>query len=103
MIAVPAWLDQDAWDGFCQMRRSMGKSKPFTDRASLLILRRLQEIKSAGHCPNAALDQSTLHGWAGVWPAKQEQIEPARTSDADRTAAYLASEAEHRRALRAVR
>ena len=103
MIGFPSWIDPEAWSGFCDMRKSMGKGKPFTDRAKLLILRRLEEFHRLGHDANAALDQSTLHGWAGVWPAKQEQIEPARTSDADRTAAYLAREAEHRRALRQVK
>ena len=81
----------------------MPKSKPFTARAAMLILKRLQEIKDAGHCPNAALDQSTINGWAFVWPAKVEQIEPLRSSEADRTAEYLRSEAEHRRSLRSVK
>jgi len=101
--SYPQWLDREAWIGFEEMRLAMPKSKPFTQRAAMLILKQLQVIKDAGHDPNAALDQSTINGWAYVWPAKQEQIEPARTSDADRTAAYLASEAEHRRALRQVK
>ena len=102
MQSIPEWLDPEAWQGFCEMRKAMGKGKPFTDRARLLILRRLEEFHRLGHDANAALDQSTLHGWAGVWPAKQEQIEPASRSDADRTAEYLRSEQEHRKSLRRV-
>jgi len=99
MLDMP-WLDKEIWEGFCFMRRSMGKSKPFTPLAEKQILIKLARIRSAGHDPNEALLQSIVNCWMGVWPAKPEQIEPARTSDADRTAAYLAREAEHRRALR---
>jgi hypothetical protein len=67
----------------------MPKSKPFTTRAAVLILYELQRIKDAGHCPNAALDQSTLHGWADVWPAKDKAISRKGASEADATRAYL--------------
>jgi hypothetical protein len=103
LSSYPQWLDRDTWEGFEEMRRTMSKSKPWTKRAAILILKRLQEIKDAGHCPNAALDQSTVCGWAFVWPAKIDQIEPCKRSDADRTSQYLKAEAEHRKSLRAVK
>jgi len=53
---------------------------PFTDRAAQMIVVELQRIKDAGHCPNAALDQSTLMGWRSVWPAKEKYIERAPTA-----------------------
>lgn len=85
MIPLPAYVDKDAWDGFVSMRQAMGKTKPFTTRAATLILYELQRIKDAGHCPNAALDQSVLRGWADVWPAKDKPIERAITSAAEQT------------------
>ena len=91
MIPLPAYVDPDAWAGFVEMRRAMGKTKPFTTRAATLILYQLQRIKDAGHCPNAALDQSTLRGWADVWPAKEKQIDRAVCTQAQETTAYLAS------------
>ena len=100
--SFPQWLDIESWTGFEDMRKAMGKSKPFTHRAAILVLKELQKIKDAGHCPNAALDQSTLRGWADVWPAKDKEIEVCQRSDADRTAQYLKAEAEHRKSVRRV-
>jgi hypothetical protein len=91
MIPLPAYINREAWDGFVEMRRAMPKSKPFTTRAATLILYELQRIKDAGHDPNAALDQSTLRGWADVWPAKDKQIEAKAGSGADKTRAYIDS------------
>ena len=97
MIPLPGYIDKDAWDGFVEMRKAMPKTKPFTTRAATLILYELQRIKDAGHCPNAALDQSTLRGWADVWPAKAKDIEKAAGRAADATRDYL--EAEKSRAV----
>ena len=87
MIALPSYVDPEAFAGFLEMRRKI--RAPLTDRAAVLLLRDLQAIKDAGHCPNAALDQSTLLGWRGVWPAKDKAIERAASSEATRTAEYL--------------
>ena len=85
MIPLPAYIDAEAWAGFVEMRRAMPKSKPFTDRAATLILYELQRIKDAGHDPNAALDQSTLHGWADVFVPKDKPIDRAPQSAAEET------------------
>lgn len=95
MIPLPGYIDRAAWDGFCDMRAAMPKSKPFTTRAMTLILYELQRIKDAGYCPNAALDQSTLHGWSDVYMPQEKTIQPARRSEADKTSAWLAEQREH--------
>ena len=78
-LILPDWIDPEACAGFVEMRKSMRKV-PFTERAAQMILADLQKIKEAGHCPNAALDQSTVMGWRGVWPAKEKRIERAPTA-----------------------
>jgi hypothetical protein len=83
MLPLPAWVDHDAWAGFVEMRKAMPKSRPFTLRAATLILKELQRIKDAGHCPNAALDQSTMRGWSDVWPAKEKAIQRAGKAPSD--------------------
>jgi hypothetical protein len=88
--SYPQWLDKDAWDGFCEMRRSMPKSRPFTPRAAVLILKKLQQIKDAGHDPNAALDQSTLKGWCDVYVCHCQAIDKKTVAPVDCTQAYLA-------------
>ena len=95
MIPLPGYIDRDAWQGFIDMRTAMPKSKPFTTRAATLILYELQRIKDAGYDPNAALDQSTLHGWADVYVPQEKPIQAARRAEADKTAAYLAQQREH--------
>lgn len=91
MIPLPAYIDPEAWAGFVEMRKAMPKSKPFTTRAATLILYELQRIKDAGHDPNAALDQSTLRGWADVYVPQCKEIERKATPATDRTRAYLDS------------
>lgn len=73
MIALPPFIDPEAWHGFLEMRKSM-KKIPFTDRAQKMILAELYKIKEAGHDPNAALDQSTLNGWRDVWAPRNKEI-----------------------------
>lgn len=75
MTPIPSYLSPEAWSEFVKMRQKI--KKPLTDYAAKLILRRLQAIKTAGHDPNAALDQSTVNCWAGVWPARDEAIQAA--------------------------
>lgn len=94
MIALPDWIDSEAWEGFCEMRRAM-KKIPFTDRAQKMILKSLYDLKKAGHDPNASLDQSTLMGWRDVWPPKDKEI-PVIRNQADETARYLAEQERHR-------
>ncbi len=95
MIALPEWIDPEAWEGFCEMRKAM-KKIPFTDRAQKMVLKSLYELRAAGHDPNASLDQSTLMGWRDVFPPKAKEI-PVIKSQADETARYLAEQERHRR------
>ena len=74
MLTLPPWIDSEAWVGFCEMRKAIPKC-PFTPRAQLMIVGELDKIRRAGHCPNAALDQSTRMGWRDVWPAKEKDIQ----------------------------
>lgn len=74
MIPLPGYIDPEAWAGFVEMRKASGRTRPFTTRAATLILFELQRLKDAGHDPNAALDQSTRHGWADVYPLKDKPI-----------------------------
>ena len=88
---LPDYIDPDAWAGFVAMRRAM-KAHPWTPRAELLILRNLAEMHTKGHDVNAALDQSTLCGWRGVWPAKGWSV-PSAHETPERYAKRVAAEA----------
>jgi len=82
------------------MRRMV--KKPLTQRAALMILAELQRFKTAGHDPNAALDQSTNHCWADVYPATEKPIEAAASSDYEKTQAYMREQEAHRKGIRRV-
>jgi hypothetical protein len=96
MIALPDWIDREAWEGFCEMRQAM-KKIPFTDRAQKMVLKSLYELRAAGHDPNASLDQSTLMGWRDVFPPRNKEI-PVIRSQVDETSRYLAEQEKHRQA-----
>jgi hypothetical protein len=95
LIALPPYVDPEAWDGFESMRKTI--KKPLTDRARKLVLYELQRIKDAGHCPNAALDQSTNHCWCDVFVPNDKPIEAAPGARVAQTEAWLS---EHERAKR---
>jgi hypothetical protein len=90
MIALPKYIDTEAWAGFEEMRKLI--KKPMTDRARKQVVYELDRIRKAGHCPNAALIQSEVHCWADVYEPQQKEIKQAATSEADKTARFLAEE-----------
>lgn len=72
---LPEWIDRSAWDGFIDMRRSIGKPLK-TDRAINGIIAKLDEFKKSGQDPNKILDQSTMNSWQGVFPLKKDNGKP---------------------------
>lgn len=78
MTALPAFIDQDAWEGFVEMRRRQEKQSrgkiAWTSRAEKLVLAELYKLRDRGHDPNLSLDQSTLKGWTDVWPVTEKDI-----------------------------
>lgn len=95
MIPLPPHINPEAWDGFCQMRKSMGKAVPFTQRAAVLIMLELQKLKDQGYDPNECLDQSTMKGWRGVFPTPHKPV-PEAAKQANK---WLQEQAEHRAKL----
>jgi len=67
-FALPDWIPEAEWLGFCEMRRSI--KAPLTDRAKAGIVRDLERLADDGHQPGRVLDQSTMNAWRGVFPLK---------------------------------
>lgn len=65
MLLLPEWLSREAWDGFCDLRDVMWKSKkiPWTKRAQELILNDLADCNRKGFDVNYMLDEAVIHGW----------------------------------------
>lgn len=86
--ALPDWIDPAAWDGWLEMRRQK-KAAP-TQRALDLAILKLDELRRAGHDPNASLDQSTFENWTGLFVPRQGVQQTIRQRDnADRLARHL--------------
>jgi hypothetical protein len=90
MIALPPYIDKEVWDALIEVRKA--KRVPTTDYAAKLLLYEVQRIKDAGHDPNAAIKQSILKGYTDVYEPKEKPIQAAATSEADKTARYLAEQ-----------
>jgi len=91
MIALPPWLDAEAWAELLAMRKKI--KKPATDFAQLLLMKELYKIRDAGHDANEALAQSIVKCWTDIYPPKRKQIAPAASSDYDKTQARARVEA----------
>jgi hypothetical protein len=92
MIPLPAYVDQEAWQGLMEVRAKL--KAPNTAYAQKLLLYEVQRIKDAGHDANEAIKQSVLKGWKDVYCPKDKPIEPAKRQEAEQTQAWIA---EHRR------
>lgn len=70
MSAIPDYIDPQAWADFVTMRKKKGSRAPWTDGAERLTLRKLAEMHADGFDTTAALEESTIRGWAGVFPVR---------------------------------
>ncbi len=64
---VPDYIDVEAWNGYVDMRRSMGKSAPFTEKAKELTLRKLEDFHRQGYDVNHILETSIERSWRCVF------------------------------------
>ena len=67
-FVLPDCISPEAWAGFLEMRKRK-RANP-TDRAKQLIIEKLAKLSPDGSDCNAILDQSTEHGWTGVFELK---------------------------------
>lgn len=94
-LRYPIWLPTEPWAAFIDMRRQKDR-KGFTANAERLLLRRLEQLANQGHDPTGVIEQSTMNGWKGFFPIKQDSANGHRKTTAhDRhnqgTALYIAS------------
>ena len=65
---LPDWIPKESWNGFCEMRKKSNSA--FTERAKLLLIGKLLDLKNSGQEISKVLDQSTENGWKSVYPLK---------------------------------
>jgi hypothetical protein len=70
-LVIPDFIKKETWDNFLEMRLKM-KAAP-TEHAKGLLIKKLEELRSAGNDPNLVLEQSTMNNWKGLILLKNEQ------------------------------
>jgi hypothetical protein len=94
------WIDPESWRAFHDMRKKI--KAPMTPYAEKLILRELVKLKTAGHDPQACLDQSIMNSWRDVFPVRDKGLSTVPSHEtwkpeAPMSAAERAASAEVRR------
>jgi uncharacterized protein YdaU (DUF1376 family) len=67
-IALPAWVPEDAWKAWLEVRPKV--KAPNTPRALALALRDLEKLRDEGNDPRAVLEAAVVKGWRGLFPVK---------------------------------
>ena len=67
-VALPEWLDPQAWQQFVEFRK---RKAPLTARAAELAIAELGKLRDQGHDPVAVINQSILNGWRGLFALKE--------------------------------
>lgn len=76
-IELPDWVPVDAWNGFLAMRKSI--KSPVSADGLPLAIKKLAELRDAGHDPRAVLEQSTLNSYKGLFPIRADHASPAQS------------------------
>ena len=94
MLALPGYIDQEAWSEYDAMRKRI--KKPMTPRVIRQKLALLQRFKDAGHDVNAVIDAATNGHWLDFYEPRAIEISDKRINNARVTgeaARYLEEDA----------
>ena len=89
MTSLPAYIDADLWAEYVQQRKK--DKKEMSPRSALGRIKRLAELKAAGHDPNACIEEALNAHWLDFYVPRDKAIERAPQSAAEATAKALDS------------
>ena len=69
-LVIPDFIKKETWENFLEMRLKM-KAAP-TEHAKDMLIKKLEELMSAGNDPNLVLEQSTMNNWKGIFPLEEK-------------------------------
>ena len=67
---LPGWIPADAWLAWMEVRKKL--KAPNTEAAIDLAVASLAKLRDEGHDPKTVLERSTMRGWKGLFPVKDE-------------------------------
>lgn len=88
--SLPSWIDSELWAEYVAQRKK--DKKEMSPRSALGRIKRLYEIKAAGHDPNAAIEEALNGHWLDFYAPVAKQIERAPTTAAEETQKYIAAQ-----------
>jgi hypothetical protein len=73
-IDLPDWLPFESWDMWCDHREAKEKKAdvPWTRPACKVSLKKLAKLHERGLDVVAAIEESVLRGWTGIWESKDD-------------------------------
>lgn len=87
MIPLPPWVPVEAWDEYVAQR--IKDKKAMTQRSAIGRLKRLSQLRDAGHDVEQCLDEAINGHWLDFYVPKEKPIERAASSAAESTRARL--------------
>ena len=63
---LPEFIDKEIWNDYLETRKK--KRAAPTERAEVLLMKKLEEFRAAGDDPNEVLKRSIMNGWTGIFP-----------------------------------
>lgn len=81
MIPLPMWITgelREAWDEYVAIR--INDKRAMTPRSMVARIKRLQELKDAGHDPLQCLDEAINGHWLDFYAPREKAIERAPVS-----------------------
>ena len=69
-LKIPDFIKKETWDNFLEMREKMNAAP--TEPAKDMLIKKLEELRSAGNDPNLVLEQSTMNNWKDIFPVKEK-------------------------------
>ena len=63
---LPEFIDKEIWNDYLETRKN--KRAAPTERAKVLLMKKLEEFRVAGDDPNEVLKRSIMNGWTGIFP-----------------------------------
>lgn len=78
----PEWLPIEQWNDWLNHRESIGY--PATPSIQRSAIRKLDDLRKAGHDPAAVLDHCIIHNWRGIFPPKQSSNSNISNDSGDR-------------------
>lgn len=73
MIPLPSWVPRDLWDEYCTQRKK--DKKEMTQRSAIGRLKRLTELRDAGHDPAQCLEEAINGHWLDFYVPREKPIE----------------------------